>query len=128
MFIIRVIIHNNSSSVKKCSGLNQERNLHRSKLIRGWILTWETTEDALFLWGRVIMDYDSYYKVLMLDLFLLQMITDGLECCDVFILTAPIHCRASITETHSSKPDEETLILISSTFSFGLNCSFKVSG
>ncbi len=33
-FIIRVIIHNNSSSVKKCSGLNQERNLHRSKLIQ----------------------------------------------------------------------------------------------
>ncbi len=54
------------------------------------------------------------------------MLTDGLECCDVFIrlsfwrhpftaehpltliLTAPIHCRASIAETHFSKPDEET--------------------
>ncbi len=61
-FIIRVIIHNNSSSVRKCSGLNQERNLHRSKLIWDWILTWETTAEALFHWGRVIMDYDSYYR------------------------------------------------------------------
>ncbi len=57
-------------------------------------------EESL-LWTRII-------NILMLDLFLLQMITDGLECCDVFILTAPIHCRASITETHFSNPDEET--------------------
>ncbi len=107
--------------MKKCSGLNQERNLHRSKQSKnsskqtcGWTLMWETTGDALFHWRK------SYYglwlifelkKVLMLDLFhlcLLQMLTDGLEWCgvdycDVFIrtliLTAPIHCRASIAET-----------------------------
>ncbi len=34
----------------------------------------------------------------------------GLLWCfyQTLILTAPIHCRASITETHISKPDEET--------------------
>ncbi len=86
---------------------------------------WETTADALFHWGRIIMDYDLcgilVKNILMLDLFrfcLLQMLTDGLECCNVFIrlsfwrhpftaehpltliLTAPIHCRASI-DSHS---------------------------
>ncbi len=31
-----------------------------SKLICGWILMRETTADALFHWGRVIMDYKLY--------------------------------------------------------------------
>ncbi len=43
-----------------------------------------TEEELLWIMTRII-------NVLMLDLFLLQMLTDGLECCDVFILTAPIH-------------------------------------
>ncbi len=120
--------------MKKCSGLNQERNLHRcqnsSKLICGWILMRETTADALYHWGRVIMDYkhifDSPSDVnwWTVEFFysdgthLLQSIhwcwdTDeethsaGLnkwtvDYCDVFILTAPIHCRVSI--------DAETLM------------------
>ncbi len=55
-------------------------------------------------------DYSEYKAVwdktsscwICLSFCLLQMLTDGLECCDVFIrliLTAPIHCRASIAET-----------------------------
>ncbi len=31
-----------------------------------------------------------------------------MDYCDVFILTAPIHCRASIAETLFYKPDAET--------------------
>ncbi len=58
------------------------------------------TEEAL-LW--IIMDSYLYIMYLMLDLFQLLMITDGLEWCDCFyqtlILTAPIHCRASFAET-----------------------------
>ncbi len=40
------------------------------------------TEEAL-LW--IIMDSYLYIMYLMLDLFQLLMLTDGLECCDVFI-------------------------------------------
>ncbi len=83
-----------------------------SKLICGWILMWETTGDALFhrrksyygLWTRILVK-----SVLMMDLFLtslLKTLTDGLEWCrwlwcfyQTLILTAPIHCRASIAET-----------------------------
>ncbi len=71
---------------------------------------WETTADALFHWGSIIMDYGLYSiwvkNILMLDLFQLLMLTDGLEWCGLLwcfyqtlILTAPIHCRASIAET-----------------------------
>ncbi len=53
------------------------------------------------------MDYELYgilvIHVLMLDLFQLLMLTDGLWIIVMFlsalILTAPIHCRASIAET-----------------------------
>ncbi len=76
--------------MKKSSGLNQERNLHRSKT-------------AL----------NQYVAGFMTDLFLqtcsfslFKTLTDGLEWCGLLwcfyqtlILTAPIHCRAHITET-----------------------------
>ncbi len=87
-----------------------------SKQICGWILMWETTGDALSHWRK------SYYglwnhilvqNVLMLDLFHLLSSQDinwwtgvvwincGLLWCfyQTLILTAPIHCRASIAET-----------------------------
>ncbi len=81
--------------------LDQERNLHRSSTIYklkqsktadwGRILMWETTGDGLFLWKK------SYYGIWSLSrkqqfevktscwisfsFSLLQMLTDGLECC-----------------------------------------------
>ncbi len=63
------------------------------------------------------MDYELngvlVINVLMLDLFHLLSSPDvNLWTADYFyqtlILTAPIHCRASIAETHFYKPDEET--------------------
>ncbi len=85
------------------------------------------------LWTHILVK-----NILMIDLFQLLMLTDGLEWCGLLwcfyqtlILTAPIHCRASIDShsdgTHSlqsihcwdtdamlhfSKSDEEKLILI----------------
>ncbi len=78
------IIHNNASSSEKWSGLNQERNLHRSvqngsKQIYVWILIWETTGDGLFhwrkhygLWTHILARSDSL-NVLIMDLFLTNM-------------------------------------------------------
>ncbi len=37
-------------------------SIHILPAVCGWILTWETTEEALYHWRRVVMDYDSYYK------------------------------------------------------------------
>ncbi len=63
--------------------------------------------------GSVIMDYGLVFELktsycwICFSFCLLQMITDGLECCGLLwcfyqtlILTAPIHCRASI-DSHS---------------------------
>ncbi len=75
--------------MKKCSGLNQERNLHRcqnsSKLICVWILMWETTADALFHWRKSYYGLWTHILVkkcwICLIFCLLQMLTDGLEWC-----------------------------------------------
>ncbi len=86
-----------------------------SKQICGWILMWETTRDGLFHWRK------RYYglwtcilvqNVLMMDLFQLLSSPDVnwwtgvvwiivmfLSAVWTLILTAPIHCRASIAET-----------------------------
>ncbi len=84
-----------------------------SKQICGWILMWETTGDGLFHWRK------SYYglwivvkSILMLDLFhllsspdvnwwtgVVWIIVMFLSVVWTLILTAPIHCRASIDET-----------------------------
>ncbi len=105
--------------VKKCSGVNQERNLHQikqrlqdktdlNKYVRDNSRCTFSLEEEL-LW---IMDVKN---VLMLDLFQLKMLTDGLEWCGLLwcfyqtlILTAPIHCRACDAMLHFSKSDEET--------------------
>ncbi len=63
--------------------------------------------------GSVIMDYGLIFELktsycwICFSFCLLQMITDKLECCGLLwcfyqtlILTAPIHCRASI-DSHS---------------------------
>ncbi len=120
---------------------------------------------TLFTGGRVIMDYELIFElwefaanvltlyitcsavngcrqtesksILMLDLFQVLMLTDGLECCGLLwcfyqtlILTAPIHCRASIAETlmHFYKPDEETHSSWSSDKFFFLNFKFSFWG
>ncbi len=87
-----------------------------SKQICGWILMRETTADALYHWRK------SYYGLWLYGIWVknvlcwicfsfcfLQMLTEGLEWCGLLvmflsavwtlILTAPIHCRASIDET-----------------------------
>ncbi len=63
-------------------------------------------EELWFIWVK---------NVLMLGLFQFLSSPDvnwwtGVLWCfyQTLILTAPIHCRASIAETHFSKPDEET--------------------
>ncbi len=55
-------------------------------------------------------------KNVFMDLFLLQMLTDGLEWCGLLrcfyqtlILTAPIHCRASIDERVMKKQTQSNL-------------------
>ncbi len=52
--------------------------------------------------------YACIKNILMLDLFHLLMLTGGLWIIVMFyqtlILTAPIHCRASVAETHFYKP------------------------
>ncbi len=85
-------------------------------------------EMHFFTGGSVIMDYGLIFElknILMLDLFQLLSSQDVnwwtgvvwiivmfLSAVWTLILTAPIHCRASIAErlmqTHFSKPDEET--------------------
>ncbi len=76
--------------------------------------------------------------ILMLDLFQLLMLTDGLECCGLLwcfyqtlILTAPIHCRASIAETFLQTWWRNKLILISGwsegEYIFSKNVNFEVN-
>ncbi len=55
----------------------------------------------------------------------------GLLWCfyQTLILTAPIHCRASIAETHFYKPDEETNIFNNSfkyIFFKGVNIEYSI--
>ncbi len=98
--IIRVIIHNNSSSVKSASAVVSHVRIqsHISfDLCR--FLSWFrpehffTEEELLWIMTRII-------NVLMLALFLLQMITDGLWC----FYSDGTHSL----QRHFSKPDEET--------------------
>ncbi len=131
------IIHNNSSSSEKVfwseSGEKSASDQaaftrqNSSKQICGWILMWETTADALFHWRK------SYYGLwthisswICFSFCLLQMLTDGLEWCglfvdycDVFISCLDshsdgthslqsIHCWDTDAETHFYKSDEET--------------------
>ncbi len=61
------IIHNNSSSVKKCSGLNQERNLHRcqnsSKQTCDWIFYVRDNMRCTFsLEEELLCIIDSYFR------------------------------------------------------------------
>ncbi len=115
-----------------------KKNLHRSssvykpkqsktalKNIWVWILMWETTRDGL---SHCRKHYYGLWTCLMLDLFQLLSSPDVnwwtgvvwiivmfLSAVWTLILTAPIHCRASIAETvmqsmtHFSKSDEETI-------------------
>ncbi len=75
--------------MKKCSGLNQERNLHRSN-------TW--------LWTRILVKNISMdlYFVCSQDVNwwtgVVWIIVMFLSAVWTLILTAPIHCRASIVE------------------------------
>ncbi len=70
------------------------------------------SEQNTFTGGEVIMDYELYgirvKFILMLDLFQLLMLTDGLECCDVFISSHSDGTHSLPLLRHSSKPDEET--------------------
>ncbi len=115
------IIYNNSSSSEKVfwseSGEKSASDQaafktvqNSSKQICVWILMWETTADALFHWRKSY--YGLWTHILVqkcwncFSFCLLQMLTDGLECCGLLwcfyqnlILTAPIHCRPSIAET-----------------------------
>ncbi len=106
--IIESIIHNNSSSVKKCiccclSHQNPATYLFRAVLIWCRFLSWFRlehffTEEVNFSYKRLNAGFFIFC--------LLQMLTDELEWCGLLwcfyqtlILTAPIHCRASIAET-----------------------------
>ncbi len=117
--------------VKKCSGLNQERNLHRSNTV-------------------IIMDYGLIFElknVLMVDLF--QLLSEvewcGLLWCFYQLFDShsdgthslqSIHCWDTDAETHFYKPDEETNSSWSwmtwggahfqHTLIFGLNYLFNV--
>ncbi len=116
-FITESIIHNNSSSSEKVfwseSGEKSASDQNSSKLICGWILMWETTADALFhckkrYCGLWTLWYFSY-KRLNVDLFQFLSSPDVnwwtgvlwiiVMFLSALILTAPIHCRASIAET-----------------------------
>ncbi len=96
--------------MKKCSGLNQERNLHRSqnssKEISGGFWCERRQKMHFFTGNSIIMDSYFSENVLMLDLFQFLSSPDELECCGLLwcfyqtlILTAPIHCSASVAET-----------------------------
>ncbi len=70
---------------------------------------------TLYHWGRVIMDYELdgiwVKNILMLDLFQLLMLTDGLWCFyQTLILTAPIHIHC--WDTFLQTWWRNTLILI----------------
>ncbi len=107
--------------MKKCSGLNQERNLLRlqdktdlNKYVAGfWCgegpFHWRKRYE---LWTHILVK-----NILMLDLFQLLSSPDvnwwtGVLWCfyQTLILTAPIHCRASVAETlmQRHKSGEET--------------------
>ncbi len=86
----------------------------------GWILMWETTGNSPFHCGEALLwimhsylgqkqqcndGFVSYKQLLALH----KMLTDGLEWCGLLwcfyqtlILTAPIHCRASISEQENA--------------------------
>ncbi len=125
MFLTKIRVHNNASSSEKVfwsesgekSASDQAAftSQNSSKQICGWILMWKTTADALFHWRK------SYYglwthilvkNILMMDLLQLLSSPDVnwwtgvvwiivmfLPAVWTLILTAPIHCRASIAET-----------------------------
>ncbi len=121
---------------KKCSGLNQERNLHQIKqrlqaktaLNKYVAAFWcERQQQMHFFTGeRVIMDYGLGFlaqDVLMMDLFqfLSSLEWCGLlvDYCDVFISCLDshsdgthslqsIHCWDTDAETHFYISDEET--------------------
>ncbi len=72
--------------IRKCTSQNS------SKQIMGWIRMWETTGDALFH-SRLIVDNGLVIRSNGLKLLWF------LSAVWTLILTAPIHCRASIAET-----------------------------
>ncbi len=123
--------------MKKSSGLNQERNLHRSSSVYKqkqsktvlhkyvWILIWETTGDGLFHWTK------HYYSLWTRILAKVKLKRQGkakfglewcgllVDYCDVFISCLDshsdgthslqrIHCWDSDVKLHFSKSDEET--------------------
>ncbi len=102
--LFQSIIHNHASSSRLNLNLLQAQTVQNcSKQIHGWVWMWETTDDAPFTEESIIMDYRN---VLMMDLFQLLSSPDvnwwtGLLWCfyQTLILTAPIHCRASMAET-----------------------------
>ncbi len=77
-----------------------------SKQICGWVLMQETTGDGLFHWRKC---YYGLRTILAMQLFssldvnwwtgVVCIIVVFLSAVWTLILTAPIHCRASITET-----------------------------
>ncbi len=108
-----------------------------SKQIYVWILMWETTGDALFHWRKRY--YGLWFEVkniLMLDLFQLLSSQDVnwwtgvvwiivmfLSAVWTLILTAPIHCRASIAETLMQRCIYTNLF--SPNFNLWVNYSFR---
>ncbi len=110
--IYESIIHNNAFSSEKVHLLFVSRIKVQSHI--SLELFWSEQmylliqTRTLYHWGRVIMDYELYCilvkNVLMLDLFQLLMLSDGLECCDVFIrLSFWRHPFTSIAETLMQK-------------------------
>ncbi len=94
------------SQLKKSSGLNQERNLHRSshlqektvqnssKQICGWILMWETTGDGPFHCRKHCYGFWPWSKNLVKtpkcflqthSFSLLKTLTDRLEWCGLLV-------------------------------------------
>ncbi len=71
------LIHNDASSSEKCSGLNQERNLHQIKhrlqvktalnKCVAWFWCERQQEMHFFTGGRVIMDYGFVFELKRLN-------------------------------------------------------------
>ncbi len=98
----KIRVHNYTPSVKKCSGLNQERNLHRSspnnfsleELL--WIMDSYFDQKQQVEW--YLNGFVSYRHAASPDV---NWWTGVVWCFyQTLILTAPIHCRASI-DSHS---------------------------